>query len=284
MRQHALPPQAPHAPDGVRAPQARGSPCFRPLLPFPQSWLAPGSRALHGKQSFSEERVSAKMTDCLDASLPGCHLTSDCLDGSTTHCLPMTGALTASRDVNGEHGMEAEVKDVEESIERAADILEIGNVVSDIVHIAGASDMAAACSTPEPPLQCNAAPGSTHTGVAKSPHSNPLPAPEREKEPMVARRGRGRGLLKNSGSVMKNIEREQHGMTLPLHSLLLSPPHIHHRPRLGSLSERLLRPGLCPSSPGPGPCTPAQARPSGSLTGNVASANMRKQDAAGERI
>jgi len=96
----------------------------------------------------------------------------------------MTGALTASRDVNGEHGMEAEVKDVEESIERAADILEIGNVVSDIVHIAGASDMAAACSTPEPPLQCNAAPGSTHTGVAKSPHSNPLPAPEREKEPI----------------------------------------------------------------------------------------------------
>jgi hypothetical protein len=234
MRQHALPPQAPPVPVCVRAPQARGSPCFRPLLPLSQSWLARGSLALHGKQNVSNERVSAKITDGLDASLPLYHL--------TTHCLPMTGALTAARDTNGGHGMEAEGEDLEESLEPAADILVIGNVVSDI---AGASDIASARSTPEPPLKCNAAPGSTRTGVAQSPRSNPLLAPEKEKEPTRARRGRGLG-LKHFESAMKNIQLEKHSMT--------SPPHTPHRPRLGSLSERLVRPGLCPSFTGACPC------------------------------
>ena len=236
MRQHAFPPQAPPVPVCVRAPQARGSPCFksRPLLPPPQSWLAPGSLALHGKQSVSDERVSSKMTDGLDASLPAYHL--------TTHCLPMTGALTAARDTNVGHGMEAEGEDLEKSMERAADILVMGNVVSDI---AGASDIASARSTPEPPLKCNAAPGSTRTGVAQSPRSHPLPAPEKKKEPIVTRARRGRA-LKHFESAMKSIQLEKHSMT--------SPPHTPHRLCLGSLSERLVRPGLCPSPPGPGPC------------------------------
>ena len=150
--------------------------------------------------------------------------------------------------------MEAEGEDLEESMERAADILVIGNVVSDI---AGASDIASARSTPEPPLKCNAAPGSTRTGVAQSPRSHPLPALDKEKEPMVARRERGLG-LKNFESVMKKIQPEcdtkKHAMTFQLHSFLPSPPHTVHHPRLGSLSERLFRPGLCASSPGPGPC------------------------------
>lgn len=190
----------------------------------------------HNKLEAKENKPTVK-DERSSAHILGLHLTAEVRGNMDTDANGQ--ATLGAREQTGMDDEDAEQEDADEAQQRAADIAEIAHVVSDI---ALADEAHHARQMPRSPSDALPGAAPTSPSLALRTHEAsvaPHAAPNRGRESTPARHGRRQGTV-------QSLQCHKVDMRLQLNSL--HPPRLSAAPhaRLGSLSERLLRPGLYP--------------------------------------